>query len=276
MYTEVEEIKNNSFYQLPKRLFEKPYDSLNSTAKIMYSLLFDRRYLSIKNGWHENGEVYVYYTNKQFMKKLNCSESAIVNAKKELRSIGLIKEERQGFTKPNKIFVKRFYRTAESNALNDVKGCYRTTENVVHEHGKTQTIKTDNIKTNNIKTDNIKTNTSTTDSSNNNIYINENETETATAVFDYYQNRIGLLDGYQMQKLKEYIALDNLEPDLIKIAIDKSADNNKRMFSYVNSILKNWSQNGINTVTKQKSAEKEYQNSKDEEKVGFGIEGSGY
>lgn len=70
-------------------------------------------------------------------------------------------------------------------------------------------------------------------------------------IFEYYQERIGLLDGFQLQKLEEYQVIDRLEPELIKIAIDKAADNSKRSFGYVNSILKSWAQNGIKTVAQQ-------------------------
>ncbi|AZF92410.1 DnaD-like helicase loader [Streptococcus phage CHPC930] len=70
-------------------------------------------------------------------------------------------------------------------------------------------------------------------------------------IFEYYQERVGLLDGFQLQKLEEYQVIDGLEPELIKIAIDKAADNSKRSFGYVNSILKSWSQSGIKTVAQQ-------------------------
>ena len=70
-------------------------------------------------------------------------------------------------------------------------------------------------------------------------------------IFEHYQERIGLLDGFQLQKLEEYQVIDGLEPELIKIAIDKAADNSKRSFGYVNSILKSWAQNGIKTVAQQ-------------------------
>ncbi|ARU13186.1 primosome component [Streptococcus phage P0095] len=70
-------------------------------------------------------------------------------------------------------------------------------------------------------------------------------------IFEYYQERIGLLDGFQLQKLEEYQVIDRLEPELIKTAIDKAADNSKRSFGYVNSILKSWAQNGIKTVAQQ-------------------------
>ena len=77
-------------------------------------------------------------------------------------------------------------------------------------------------------------------------------------IFEYYQERIGLLDGFQLQKLEEYQVIDGLEPELIKIAIDKAADNSKRSFGYVNSILKSWAQNGIKTVAQQQEEQNNY------------------
>lgn len=81
-------------------------------------------------------------------------------------------------------------------------------------------------------------------------------------IFDYYQNRIGLLDGFQLQQIEAYQAIDGLEPDLIKIAIDKAADNSKRSFGYVNSILKSWAQNGIKTVAQQREEQNSFQSNK--------------
>ncbi|HEL9630580.1 TPA: replication initiator protein A, partial [Streptococcus suis] len=73
----IDEVRNNQFYQFPQWLLEEPYNKLSDRAKIMYMLLWDRRKLSAKNEWYdENGIVYVNYTNKRLMEKLNCSEPA--------------------------------------------------------------------------------------------------------------------------------------------------------------------------------------------------------
>lgn len=81
-------------------------------------------------------------------------------------------------------------------------------------------------------------------------------------VFDYYQQRIGMIDGYQYQKLKDYLEYDHFEEELIKIAIDKAADNSKRNFGYINTILKNWAQNGITTVVQQNEEQRNYEEAK--------------
>lgn len=73
-----------------------------------------------------------------------------------------------------------------------------------------------------------------------------------------YQSRIGVLDGQQYQQLMDYHTQDKLELDLIKLAIDKAADNGKRSFGYVNTILKNWTQNGIKTVAQQEEEQQRY------------------
>lgn len=77
-------------------------------------------------------------------------------------------------------------------------------------------------------------------------------------IFGYYQSRIGVLDGYQSQKLNDYIYIDNLSPELVKRAIDRAADNSKRNFGYVNSILKNWAQNGIKTIVQQDEEQRNF------------------
>lgn len=91
--------------------------------------------------------------------------------------------------------------------------------------------------------------------------VDINETPTANYL-EYYQNRIGVLDGYQVQKLNDYHAIDGLEGDLIKCAIDRAADNSKRNFGYINSILKNWAQSGIKTIVQQDEEQRNFEDRK--------------
>ncbi|HFU4459651.1 TPA: DnaD domain protein [Streptococcus suis] len=77
-------------------------------------------------------------------------------------------------------------------------------------------------------------------------------------IYDYYQQRIGSLDGYQYEKLKDYLDIDKLEPALVKRAIDRAADNAKRNFGYVNAILKNWAKNDIRTIAKQDEEQRNF------------------
>ena len=92
------------------------------------------------------------------------------------------------------------------------------------------------------------------------IYTTTNSAE--KNIFDYYQSRIGVLDGYQVEKLQGYLSDDHLEPELVKRAIDRAADNGKRNFGYANAILKNWAQSGIHTIAQQDEEQRNYVDSK--------------
>ena len=81
-------------------------------------------------------------------------------------------------------------------------------------------------------------------------------------ISNYYQKRIGIIDGQQHQILTDYLTLDGMELEVVKTAIDKAADNSKRSFSYINSILKNWRQNGIKTMTQVESEQRQFQQKK--------------
>lgn len=81
-------------------------------------------------------------------------------------------------------------------------------------------------------------------------------------ISNYYQKRIGVMDGQQYQILTDYLTLDGMELEVIKIAIDKAADNGKRSFSYINSILKNWRQNGIRTMVQVEDEQRLFQQKK--------------
>ncbi|HEM3396816.1 TPA: DnaD domain protein, partial [Streptococcus suis] len=94
------------------------------------------------------------------------------------------------------------------------------------------------------------------------LEVDNKKTATDTNIYDYYQQRIGSLDGYQYEKLKDYLDIDKLEPELVKRAIDRGADNSKRNFGYINKILKNWAQNGIRTIAQQDEEQRQFVDSK--------------
>ena len=81
-------------------------------------------------------------------------------------------------------------------------------------------------------------------------------------ISNYYQKRIGIIDGQQYQILTDYLTLDGMELEVIKTAIDKAADNSKRSFSYINSILKNWRQNGIRNMVQVEDEQRLFQQKK--------------
>ncbi len=100
-------MKNNSFYKLPKVLFsDDRYKDLSTDAKVLYSLLLDRKSLSAKNGWiNSYGRYYQYFTIRECKEKLNFGHDKIIKLFRELETNGLIIRKRQGKGKPSIIYV---------------------------------------------------------------------------------------------------------------------------------------------------------------------------
>ena len=94
------------------------------------------------------------------------------------------------------------------------------------------------------------------------LEVDSKEPPTDANIYDYYQQRIGSLDGFQYESLKYFLDIDKMEHELVKKAIDKGADNSKRNFGYINKILKNWAQNGILTVAQQEEEQRQFEDSK--------------
>ena len=94
------------------------------------------------------------------------------------------------------------------------------------------------------------------------LEVDNKKPATDINIYDYYQQRIGPLDGFQYEKIKDYLDIDKMEPELVKKAIDKGADNSKRNFGYINKILKNWAQNGVLTVAQQEDEQRRFEESK--------------
>ena len=227
----INEVKNNAFYQMPQWLYESPYNILSDKAKQIYMFLFDRRTLSIQNKWFdEKGDVYVYYTNEQLMEKLNCSNKPIIQAKKELHDIGLLREVRQGVNKPNRLYI------------------FGSVESTHQEVSKVHTIKTNNIKTNNIKT-NISRLSEPDGAGANTLYsIEDAPAENDLGiVHDWIFSEFGRYPTpFEIEDLKAFLQDHNKE--VIKLAIKECVGNGKPYFKYLSSILRDWKQKGLLTV----------------------------
>ncbi|SFC89199.1 DnaD and phage-associated domain-containing protein, partial [Streptococcus gallolyticus] len=98
--------------------------------------------------------------------------------------------------------------------------------------------------------------------------------------------RLDWLDDIQMQKIMEYVGLDNMDIEVVLNAIERCANSNIRNFNYLNGILERWSKKGIKTLEQVKEDDEAFKqaesfksksfNSKSDDFVGFGIQGSGY
>lgn len=222
----ISEVKNNAFYQFPQWLLDEEYRNLSLRAKVMYMLIFDRRTLSIQNKWHDkNGDVFIYFTNQQFMELLNCNEKTVIKAKKELQDFGLIKEERQGVNKPNRLYISG------------------TVKNTGQELQKLQSIKTDNINTN------LSRLSEPEGAGANNLYsIEDAPAENDLGiVHDWIFSEFGRYPTpFEIEDLKYF--LQDHSKEVIKLAIKECVGNGKPYFKYLESILRDWKQKGLTTV----------------------------
>lgn len=98
------------FLQMPWLLIkDEQFKTLMSDAKILYSLLLNRTFLSKKNGWiDEQGRVYLIYTVEEIKEDLNCGREKAIKSMQALAKIGLVQTIRRGLGKPNLIYVKNF------------------------------------------------------------------------------------------------------------------------------------------------------------------------
>ena len=80
---------------------------LTQTAKLLYALLLDRATLSQKSGWvDEQGRLYLVFPIGKIADALDRSPMTVKNSLNELDAAGLIERKRQGFSAPNRIYVK--------------------------------------------------------------------------------------------------------------------------------------------------------------------------
>ncbi|MFS9082182.1 replication initiator protein A [Streptococcus mitis] len=252
----ISEVKNNAFYQFPQWLLDEEYKDLSIRAKIMYMLIFDRRTLSIQNKWHDkNGDVFIYFTNQQFMELLNCNEKTVIKAKKELQDFGLIKEERQGVNKPNRLYIsgtvkntgqelqKLQYGTVKNTGQELQKLQYGTVKNTGQELQKLQSIKTDNINTN------LSRLSEPDGAGANTLYsIEDAPAENDLGiVHDWIFSEFGRYPTpFEIEDLKYF--LQDHSKEVIKLAIKECVGNGKPYFKYLESILRDWKQKGLTTV----------------------------
>ena len=256
----INEVKNNAFYQFPQWLLkEEPYKNLGDKAKLMYMLLFDRRTLSIKNKWYDDdGQIYMYFTNEQFMKELNCANGSVVKAKKELAQVGLLKETRQGMNKPNRLYITGYSKTE-----------FQDVQKLDIGHSKTEfqdVQKLDGINTNNINT---------------NISILSNQQQ--EEVDEIRKSYDMFFEAFPKQRKNAFIQQDILADinefgnELYQYALKLAMTNEANYPSYIERIFTSWRNEGITTLEQAKEKQSKHSNSKpDKDFIGFGIQGSGY
>ena len=99
-----------SFLRIPKFLIKDGrFEKMSNEAKMLFGLLLDRMSLSMKNQWFDDeNRVYIIYTVDEIMIDLCIGTQKCVKLLKELVNFGLIERKKQGFSKPDVIYVKNF------------------------------------------------------------------------------------------------------------------------------------------------------------------------
>ena len=238
----INEVKNNTFYQLPQWLFDSEYKDMSLRAKVVYALIFDRRSLSLENNWYDqNGDVYMYFTNQQMMEKLNCSEKTIISSKKELEKYGLIKEVRQGVNRPNRLYINGTVKITGQELENLQYGTVKITG---QELENLQPINTNNIKTNNNHT---------------NIIIKEDD---ENLIFKKLKEAFGEMsvNGTMVEEVEKL--LKQYGQELVVLALDKTILNAGKSLRYTMSILQRWDGQGLRTAAQIRVADEEYERKK--------------
>ena len=101
-------IVTSTFFQMPRFLTsgELAGNKLSNNARMLYTMLHDRHRVSVKNGWFdENGEVYIYFKREEMQAQLGVSENTVLKIMKELKTLLLVEEKKQGLNKPNRIYL---------------------------------------------------------------------------------------------------------------------------------------------------------------------------
>ncbi|CYV47368.1 DnaD domain protein [Streptococcus suis] len=216
------EVEKFQYFQMPKWLFAEPYCELSLQAKTVYMFLFNRMSLSLKNEWQDDdGQVFVYYSNEKLAGKedgLGCSIPTVIKAKKELASVGLLKEVRQGLTLSNRIYLM-----GPNPFSQEVKNFKHRSKNSLIPDDK-------NLKTS--KTE----------------YSNDYDTDMTDLISAFQKAFRGHTPTpFQYDDLEKFHKEDGISIEIMIEAI-KRTSNNDANFHYLQGILRNWAKKGIQTM----------------------------
>jgi DnaD/phage-associated family protein len=175
------------------------------------------------------------YTS-EVVKHMSDGQKSINNGIKELIECG---------------YVHRKQKRSESGVFNGYEYLVyeKPTEMPLSENGKTENGKTENGKTENRKGRTTNNNRTNNDLTNNNN-TNNNSSSAQPSPFDFYQeNGFGMLKPYVAEQIGCWI--DDFKDNGNEIVIEamkEAVNNNVTNWSYVNSILKAWYNDGVKTT----------------------------
>ena len=95
-YITKEDKTKDLFYKIPKQfMLEEKYKKMKDSAKILYSILYERTNLSIENNWFDDKDrAYIICTFDEIQTFFGCSRDKVNNALKDLEKFDLIKKDK--------------------------------------------------------------------------------------------------------------------------------------------------------------------------------------
>lgn len=99
-----------------------------------------------------------------------------------------------------------------------------------------------------------------------NSKVNDSCVNDLQVIVDFYNENIGLITPYGLEILSSYA--EEMDQELIILAMKKSVEANKRTIQYIKAILNNWSKQGIKTVLDAEQEDRKFRdkNNKTEKK----------
>lgn len=135
------------------------------------------------------------------------------------------------------------------------------TENPKTENPKTVDPKTENPKLiNNDNTNNDLTNKRK--ELNNDVVVVEKQQQ-FQKILDMFNNNIHLMTSIEAEKIMQW--LEDLDADVIIMAIEEAVTNNKRNFKYINAILNSWFSQGLKTKADVEAHIRDWQDKKNKQ-----------
>ncbi|WP_235063178.1 DnaD domain protein [Staphylococcus hominis] len=176
--------------------------------------------------------------------ELNISEKRFYKHRKELIDKNIISVHRErtnnGFSKSIYTINHHFVHSQNVHVQNDnVRN-----ESVQNVHVQNVGTKKNNTKKNNIKKNNTKKNSSSASTTK-----QQPPSHSYSNVFNFYQeNGFGILQPFVVDQIENWIDDFNGNENIVIEALKEAATNNVCKWSYANSILKSWYQDGIKSI----------------------------
>ena len=93
------------------------YGNLSPGAKFLYALMLDRLKLSERNGWRDgDGRPFIRFSTDEAALLLGVSESTARRTFRQLESLELVRREKRGQGRPDRLFVRTLDKAQDGKA----------------------------------------------------------------------------------------------------------------------------------------------------------------